>query len=292
MSRSRPPGQHKSVRNPSRHAQSGTHRQLTRRRRTPVRLVALLSLAGIAGGAGVVIDRGTGSSGPGTEAAAPQETPTPSLRAVDAAPRPTMRRTDTTRESPKPPVVRRNQPRPSAPPAIPETGSGDLILATGTSAAVGAGPLTTYSVEVERELPLSTNAVATTIDRALADERGWTATGSHSLQRTDGPSDVRVVVTTPETTDELCAPLDTGGRLSCRNGDMVVLNAWRWVNGAPAFAEDLTNYRRYLISHEFGHALGNPHEDCPADGALAPVMMQQTKSVADCEPNPWPYPSN
>lgn len=257
-----------------------------------MRLVALLSLAGIAGGAGAVIDRGTGSSGPETESAAPQETPSPSLRAVDAAPRTTMRQPDATAESPQPPVGRRTNPRASAPPAIPETGSGDLILATGTSSAVGAGPLTTYTVEVERELPLSTKAVANTIDKVLADERGWTATGSHSLQRTDGPSDIRVVVTSPETTDELCAPLDTGGRLSCRNGDMVVLNAWRWTNGAPAFAADLINYRRYLISHEFGHALGNPHEDCPEDGALAPVMMQQTKGVGGCEPNPWPYPSN
>lgn len=292
MNRLGPTGRHKSVSTPSRRARSGAHRQPAERRRPPVRLVALLSLAGIAGATGAALDRGADSSGPESESAAPRATPSPSLRAVDAAPRTTMGQADTSPESPQPPAVRRTKPRTAAPPAIPEVGSGDLIVATGASSLVGTGPLTTYTVEVERELPLSTEAVANTIDRVLADRRGWTATGRHSLQRTDGPSDVRVVVTTPETTDELCAPLDTEGRLSCRNDDLVVLNAWRWVNGAPAFADDLTKYRRYLISHEFGHALGNSHEDCPEDGALAPVMMQQTKGVAGCEPNPWPYPSS
>ena len=180
--------------------------------------------------------------------------------------------------------------RKPTPPSLPESGSGELQAATGSSDIVGEGALTTYTVEVEREVPLAAQAVSLVVDRVLADSRGWTATGSHRLRRTDGASDVRVIVATPETTDELCAPLDTGGRLSCRNGDLVVLNAWRWVNGAPAYGNDLVNYRRYLISHEFGHALGNPHEDCPDAGDVAPVMMQQTKGVGACLANPWPFP--
>lgn len=165
-----------------------------------------------------------------------------------------------------------------------------MQVAPGTSDTAGGGALTTYTVEIETEVPLSLPSVSRTVERVLADPRGWTATGSHSLQRVEGASHVRVVVATPETVDELCAPLDTDGRLSCRNGEVVVLNAWRWINGAPAFGADMVNYRRYLISHEFGHALGNAHEDCPGEGELAPVMMQQTKSVGNCQPNAWPYP--
>lgn len=164
-------------------------------------------------------------------------------------------------------------------------------MAAGSTPVIGTGTVTSYTVEVERELTLQLQAVAATVDEVLADPRSWTAGGSHGLQRTDGSSDVRVVITTPKTTDALCAPLDTGGRLSCRVGDFVVLNAWRWVNGADAYGEDLNNYRRYLINHEFGHALGNPHEDCLEPGGLAPVMMQQTKSVGACKPNPWPHPA-
>jgi hypothetical protein len=84
------------------------------------------------------------------------------------------------------------------------------------------------------------------------------------------------------TTDRLCAPYLTRGEVSCQNGNRVVLNAKRWLLGADSYGSDLTNYRRYLVNHEFGHALGNHHVDCPGRGRLAPVMMQQTKGLGDC----------
>ena len=144
---------------------------------------------------------------------------------------------------------------------------------------------------MEREVPLDRRETASIVDRTLLDPRGWTGTGAHALARVETGGDVRILLATPETTDALCAPLDTGGRLSCRNGDLVVLNAWRWLNGAESYAGDLRNYRRYLVNHEVGHALGNGHEECSAPGALASVMMQQTKGVGDCLVNPWPTPN-
>ena len=171
---------------------------------------------------------------------------------------------------------------------VPETGAGVFDVA-----GAGAGDVprphgaVTYTVEVERGLPFNAATVAEFVDATLRDPRGW-ATRRPLVQVATEP-DFRIRFATPATADGLCAPLDTGGRLSCRNGENVVINAWRWVNGATGYS-NLTAYRRYVINHEVGHALGHAHTGCPAPRALAPVMLQQTLGLQGCQPNPWPQP--
>jgi hypothetical protein len=99
------------------------------------------------------------------------------------------------------------------------------------------------------------------------------------------------VVATPETVDALCARagLRTAGIYSCWNGRFAALNARRWEVGADGFP-DIATYRTYLVNHEVGHGLGYGHLGCPATGEPAPVMMQQSKGLADCVANGWPYP--
>ncbi len=67
-----------------------------------------------------------------------------------------------------------------------------------------------------------------------------------------------------------------------------MLNAERWARGARTYGADLSGYRRYMVNHEVGHALGRGHAACPRAGDPARVMMQQTKGVDACRPNPWP----
>ena len=177
-----------------------------------------------------------------------------------------------------------------APVAVPRAGDGTFAVAPGTGPQVGDGRLVTYTVEVEGGVPLVAAEVAVVVESVLADPRSWTGQGEWALQRVDADPDARIVLTTPDTTDRMCAPLRTRGEVSCRNGDDVVLNAVRWTQGATTWGEDVVGYRQYLVNHELGHYLGSSHVPCPAEGSPAPVMLQQTLGLQGCAPNAWPYP--
>jgi hypothetical protein len=76
-----------------------------------------------------------------------------------------------------------------------------------------------------------------------------------------------------------------------------MINAYRWAQGAKTYGPDkMYAYRQMLINHEVGHRLGRNHEACSRSGAIAPVMMQQTKFLTlngkTCKPNPWPFPED
>lgn len=174
---------------------------------------------------------------------------------------------------------------------MPRAGSGRFVRARVAAAAAGQrGRLIRYDVRVERGLPLDADAQARIVQSVLADERSWRGSGRwrFALVRSSRQADVHVSIATPETTDALCAPLRTIGKVSCQTGDRVVLNARRWVFGADAYGDDVARYRQYLVNHEFGHVLGFSHVGCPEDGRRAPVMLQQTKGLDGCRANPWP----
>jgi hypothetical protein len=172
---------------------------------------------------------------------------------------------------------------------VPESGSGVLDVVPGSAPAPGPAPVRTVRVEVEQGLPVDGQAFAATVMTTLNDPRGWGAQGAVTFAWTDGPADVRVVLASPATVDALCAPLRTGGQVSCGRNGHAALNFRRWVEGTDEFT-DRHLYRQYLVNHEVGHLLGHPHEDCPAAGQPAPLMQQQSYTVAPCTPNGWPFP--
>ncbi|MGI9017712.1 MAG: DUF3152 domain-containing protein [Euzebya sp.] len=171
-----------------------------------------------------------------------------------------------------------------------------FVVAGGVSPVVGSGPLRTFTIEIEPQTGLDLAAVRAQAEQILLDPtRGWTARGERSLQRVDSPgaASIRVVIARPGTVDAYCARagLGTGGALSCWDGRRAMLNLTRWNTGVSPFHTDLTVYRSYLVSHEVGHGLGYHHVGCPAAGALAPVMQQQSKGLGSCVANGWPYPN-
>ena len=175
-----------------------------------------------------------------------------------------------------------------AQPVVPLKGSEKFTVASGTSPRMGrAGRVIRYRVELEVDLPFDVDDFARDVDRTLGDRRSWTKSGLYSFQRNEtGP--LRIVLATPGTTDRLCAPLATRGEVSCRNGNVIAVNALRWSRGARSYGQDIKNYRAYLVNHEVGHSLGLPHVPCPGPDAPAPIMLQQTLGLDGCVANPWP----
>ncbi len=146
-----------------------------------------------------------------------------------------------------------------------------------------------YGIKIEASLNLDSNCIKNLLFLILNDEKGWINVTEKSFNQTSvEESDFVYIFATPEKTDELCYPLETNGIFSCRNEQEIIINNFRWKNGATDFLKDIEMYRLYLVNHETGHILGWAHSDCPKEGAIAPIMMQQSKGTDGCIPYGWP----
>jgi Protein of unknown function (DUF3152) len=262
-------------------------RQVAGRRRRGTLAAAAAALAGIVLVIGTSPSAGVqrwlvglgirAPSTPAAPASSPRASAPPPATATTAVPRPAV----TTTPSRSAATI--------DPASIPHRGSGRLVPVPGRVAPAGTGRPFLYQLVIEGGLPFEPAETARVVQHVLVDPRGWQPIEHVAFGRTDGADyDIRIILASPATTDALCAPLDTIGELSCRNGNHVVFNAVRWATAVPWYADRLDDYRAYLVNHEVGHALGHHHRYCPGAGRPAPVMMQQTKGLGGCRANPWP----
>ncbi|MDQ8702266.1 DUF3152 domain-containing protein [Streptomyces sp. LHD-70] len=181
-------------------------------------------------------------------------------------------------------------------------GGGKFEAIGGFDKAPGAGEKFRYRVDVEKGLGLDGTMFAQAVQKTLNDERSWAHGGARTFERvSSGEADFVITLASPGTTDVWCAKsgLDTSvDNVSCDSAatERIMINAYRWAQGAKPYGDAIRPYRQMLINHEVGHRLGYNHVMCSNDGALAPVMQQQTKFLEHdgikCRPNPWAFPGN
>jgi len=112
---------------------------------------------------------------------------------------------------------------------------------------------------------------------------GWSQDG-YAFEPVERDPEILIRLCLPATIKKECG---IRSDLSCAvlGGRNIWLNSDRWFHGSRKSKLDLENYRQYMVSHEMGHILGKEHSDCPGKGHLAPIMMQQTLGIKNCNRN-------
>ncbi|MET9496392.1 DUF3152 domain-containing protein [Streptomyces sp. NPDC006552] len=184
-------------------------------------------------------------------------------------------------------------------------GPGKFEAVPGFEKAPGRGEKFRYRIDVEKGLGLDGALFAQAVQKTLNDRRSWAHNGARTFERiSSGEPNFVITLASPGTTATWCAKsgLDTTeDNVSCDSAatKRVMINAYRWAQGSKTYDDVLHGgaiypYRQMLINHEVGHRLGHNHVTCSQNGALAPVMQQQTKFLSldgiTCKPNPWVYP--
>jgi len=146
----------------------------------------------------------------------------------------------------------------------------------------------TYHVETRGRIVADLKVFKKQAQVTYDDHRGWRRSGISFRRLRRGGSFTLVLSAAARMTSfsSTCS-----AQWSCRVGRYVIINQARWLHASPLWhrvGETRRDYRHMVVNHETGHWLGHDHRDCPANGALAPVMQQQSKGLDGCRPNPWP----
>ncbi len=210
--------------------------------------------------------------------------------------------------------------------SIPIVTTGNFLVVPGVDQPRGEGSERWVRIEVEEDLPLSTNAVSGHAMNLLNDSQGWGANGRMSFGRTDGAADIRILFASPQTAGQICgrphearpieieaveialtppsatpSPADTAITPSpspspeappnCAEQGIVVVNVYYWAAGYDGFGDDRASSRAWILNHLVGHILGEEDSECPGASQQASVMQDHAVDVAPCTPNGWPNPA-
>ena len=173
------------------------------------------------------------------------------------------------------------------------------LLAAPGPAGARTGPLgITYEVRGRGNV----SDLAVLADEAAAvyaDARGWSLGGSIRFERVEAGGAFTLWLAADALMSSFGGACDV--EWSCRNGRNVVINEDRWLGASDSWtgyqppprqpAPTLATYRQMVLNHETGHWLGFGHGPCSGPGQPAPVMQQQSMTLAVCAPNPWPLPA-
>jgi hypothetical protein len=166
--------------------------------------------------------------------------------------------------------------------AVPVTTTADLRIHVTTPGTYDGDEFVIGIAFVSEVDDVSSAGLEAAAIETLNSPAGWNRSGFFFVG--DEGSDLTVVLADGPRVDELCDPLETGGRVSCQNGPIVALNADRWRDAFDGWTGTVEEYRKYLVTHEVGHLVGlrHPRDRCPTADRIGAVMEPQTDNLRGC----------
>ena len=155
---------------------------------------------------------------------------------------------------------------------------------------VGVRATVRYHVETRGKITADLGRFKRLAHASLNDPRGWRGAGI-AFRRVGSGGSMTLVLSEASQVSSFSSGCSS--QWSCRVGRYVIINQNRWKWGTESWRSgggNLRGYRHMVVNHETGHWLGHGHRSCPAKGALAPVMQQQSISLQGCRHNPFPRP--
>lgn len=149
-----------------------------------------------------------------------------------------------------------------------------------------------YRIATRGKTTTSKASFSKEVNKILNDPRGWRSDGIAFKEVKTGGS-MTIYLAHAKSVRSFSS--SCSAKWSCRVGRNVVINQDRWKHSTTTWKKakgtTLSGYRHMVVNHEVGHWLGRGHSSCKGKGKTAPIMMQQSKGLKGCKPNPWPLTS-
>jgi hypothetical protein len=188
-----------------------------------------------------------------------------------------------------------NTPTPTVEPTTPEPEEPEPAAESTTETQPEASTVITYTVSLDGNVGVPLDDFATMANQTLNDPRGWYR-ADVSFKQVPSNGQLQLILAEASRLPSYGSVCSVDW--SCQPGysGMVIINVDRWLGGTDSWAATglpLRDYQHMVLNHEMGHFLGHRDNEqvCPAPGALAPIMQQQSMDLRGCQMNPWPLDS-
>ena len=147
----------------------------------------------------------------------------------------------------------------------------------------------TYKFENNHNINYNHENFIDEVNNILNEKKGWNKYNYTFTEKHNGKTDF-IIILTPMNIIKSKFPQNISWTVFKPNNiPIIYINEYRWKHGSNKINVKIEEYRKYLINHEVGHVLGFDHETCNINKSKkAPVMMQQTLGIGQCEFNPYP----